>query len=384
MPRARPLLVGLLTALLVGGAATATDAPVRMVRPGPDEVVAGPVQFRFEVGPHEPPVARIDVYADGRLVGAARDPEWTLDWEAPVTGGSVSLLAVAYDTEGAPVSRIEHVSRDVGPVFGERITVATVQLYPVVTDWRGGYVLDLERHDFALYEDDERVPIEYFGRQVDDLTLALLLDVSHSMTRDLSAVQTAAAELVSRLDAESRVGVYGFHQGLVEAADTTTQHAVARAAIHDLSAGGGTALYDALYRVLENLRAVPGRKAVVLFSDGMDERSVTPLPTVVEMARDSEVLLYTIGTERSDPERRAREDLRRLSEETGGRFFLLKKFKRLPRILTDILRDLRSQYVVAFEPTPADEPEIRSIRVEVETRNVAVRHRDEYTYQPPG
>lgn len=371
--RSSPLIVlGLLLAHAVSSAERA-----EFLSPPDGAVLIGPTEFHFRVEPERPEVDRIDVYVAGHLVGSALPPNWSFSWDAPRNTGEAKILAVVYSANQV----LEKITRQSSSVrFGEEITVSTVQLYPVVRDRKGHYVNDMNRSQFRVYDMGAPAEIEYFNRDVATLNLALLLDTSNSMRRELTSVQQAASRLLDQLESEDVVTVYGFDHSIAQVSPPTTERSKARKGIYELKAGGGTALYDALFRVLQDLDSLSGRKAIALFSDGIDERSITPLRAVVELARKKEVLVYAIGTLRTDDAGRSRRDLVQLAEETGGQLFILDDFKRLPRVFDEILDDLRSQYIISFKPRDDVPNGWRRVDVKVEDPNLSVRHRGQYYY----
>jgi VWFA-related protein len=208
----------------------------------------------------------------------------------------------------------------------------------------------------------------------------MLLDVSESMQEELSTVKEASCGFIDQLGSEDRVSLYAFNHSLIPGVRLTSDFEEPKDAIRRLSAAGGTALYDAVVRVLNDLGPVKGRKAIVVFSDGRDERSLSSLERTIEMARRSEVLIYAVAAGETEQDLAARQDLEVLAEETGGEVHLIQKFKHLPRVFSSILDDLRAQYSLSYEPPegPAGE---RQVRVEVqEGKKYRVRCRRSYYY----
>jgi len=351
---------------------------VKLVSHDENSVIAGATEFKLEVAEHAPAVERVDVYVQGRLIGAAKPPDWTVAWNAPVDLGRAEILAVAYAASEI-VDKVRLETLDIG--FADEINVSAVQLYPVVRNWRGAYVNDLTQKELTVIDSGQPVRIEYFANEASTLTLFLLLDASGSMENDLSVVKDSALRLIDQLRDDDLVAIYSFNHATSVLHAAAADHQAAKESLFGLRAGGGTALYDAVIRVLKDTASLAGRKAVVLFSDGMDERSLTSLRRTIETARKSEVLIYTIGTRRTTGDEKARQDLKQLAEETGGETFLIEKFKQLPGIFDAILSDLRAQYILSF--TPREGPVgWRNVEVEVARRGLRVRCRKSYYHNP--
>ena len=157
-------------------------------------------------------------------------------------------------------------------------------------------------------------------------------------------------------------------------------------ALDDLQFGNPTRLNDAIATSLDALEGVDGRRVVLVFTDGEDTSSKIGFRTVLERARDEEVMVYSIGLEseffngqrvqRSRPSR----DLRKISDETGGGYFELKKNDQLAPTFTRVAQELRSQYLLGFAPATLDG---KVHKLEVRSRTgTTVRARKSYLATP--
>jgi VWFA-related protein len=366
---------GFLILLLLASAAGAGD--VAFMSPRDGELVAGDVQFKLHVRDGAD-VSRIDVYVAGTLAGTAEPPTWSFAWSAPALVGA-SIVAIAFDGTGRPGERVRIKSSE--HVVTEWVDVNAVQLYPVVTDRGGRYVHGLRRDAFTVLDQGKPVTIDFFSEDLEHLSLAIVLDTSRSMTGKLSFVAEAAWGLIQRLAKDDVVSLYAFNHGLIAgpraaAAETATLEPF----IRSLQPAGGTALYDALSEVLRDLVRGKGRKAIILFSDGQDEQSLLTLAQVVNGARQSESILYTVGAGSSERDIEARDDLEQLARETGGQALFFDSYRKLDEVFESVLLDLRSQYALSF--TPADgESGVRAIDVKVAGPGYRVRCRPSYTYK---
>jgi VWFA-related protein len=361
--------------LLVVPAAGASD--VAFVSPRDGELVAGDLQFKLRVRDGAD-IARVDVYVAGTLAGSAVAPEWSFAWSAPALVGA-PIVAIAFDASGRPGERVR--IKTAAHVITEWVDVNAVQLYPVVTDRGGRYVRGLERKSFTVLDQGKPVPIDYFSEDVERLSLAIVLDTSRSMTGKLSFVTEAAWGLIQQLESDDAVSMYAFNHGLVvgpraAAAETATLEPFVRG----LAPSGGTALYDALSEVLRDLAPGKGRKAIILFSDGQDEQSLLTLAQVVNSARQSEAILYTVGAGTSERDIEARADLEQLARETGGQALFFDNYRKLDSVFESVLLDLRSQYSLSYTP-PGGESGVRAIEVKVEGSAYRVRCRPSYVYK---
>ncbi len=386
---------GLLIACLAFGAVHANDV-VRFVSPKPGDLLFEATVFKLAVEEIDPPVDRVDLYVDGVLIGSVHAPDWSLKWNAGPDAESSEVLAVAFS--GSRIIAKARLSSTDAP-WHEYELVDLVQLYPVVTNNTGGYVRHLTINDFGIFENDTLVEIEHFSSEVRSLSLVLILDVSGSMAGKLGQLQVAASRFVDQLEDTDEVALYAFDHATRMLSDLTLDHDKVKEQIWELSPGGGTALYDAVVKTIgENLRYVPGRKAMFVFSDGQDRHSFASLERVVRMASDHSVLIYTVGSGEDEASLLARDDLTALATQTGGKAYFIRRARQLEGVFDAIIDDLRAQYVLSYRP-PAGPEGIRKIRVEAggnwRTRETfadqhgdlrggfRVRCRRSYYYRPP-
>jgi Ca-activated chloride channel homolog len=377
MPTRRSLsAAGLLTLCLVAAPAIA-EGVVAFVSPRDGELVAGDTRFSFRVRDGAD-VARIDVYVGGTMAGSALPPGWSFHWTAPSTLVAAPIEAVAFDAADHQVERVR--IRTAANVMEEWIDVRAVQLYPVVIDRGGRYVRGLPRDSFKVLDRGRPVEIEYFSEDLQGLSLAIVLDTSRSMTGKLSFVTEAASRLVERLGDGDTVSVYAFNHVVVAGPEVEIAAGADRSTIQTfvrgLVADGGTAMYDALSGVLRELAPARGRKAVILFSDGRDERSLLTLSQVTNRARQSEAIIYTVGAGGAGGDD-ARHDLETLARETGGDALFFDGYHKLDSVFESVLLDLRSQYALGWTPQDG-ESGIRPIEVRVPGHRV--RCRPSYVY----
>jgi Ca-activated chloride channel homolog len=275
-----------------------------------------------------------------------------------------------------------------GALLTIRKRVDEVNVLFIATDKHGKFVRDLNQSDFAIL-DDHKPPqsILNFRRETDlPLHLGLLIDVSGSVHGRFDFEQNAA---ISFLQRSIRAGfdkafVVGFNTQSQMSQDFTDNVQLLSAGVHKLQDGGGTALYDAVYRAckdkfLKDRPEHPARKAIVVVSDGEDNQSEVSRAQAIEMAQRAEVIIYAISTDDSGLILRGDKVLEQLAAATGGRAFFPFKMKDITRSFAAIEDELRSQYVVSYKPADFDaDGRYRSIEISALKKDLQVRARKGY------
>ena len=184
----------------------------------------------------------------------------------------------------------------------------------IATDASGLYVPDLRQDDFSIAEDGVKQEIAFFGTVSAPFHVILMLDTSASTQEKLSLIQKAAYAFVEQLQAADRVKVISFDDDVRDRNEFTNDRAVLRAAINDTRPGKGTKVYDAMELALNTVRRIQGRKAIVIFTDGVDWHSDQATFNGTVRGLDEEgVIVYPIRYDtRAETEQLAREQ----SEET--------------------------------------------------------------------
>ena len=164
-----------------------------------------------------------------------------------------------------------------------------------MTNRNGDYIYGLGRADFTVLDDGVRQDVETFEAADSALSAILVLDTSASMRPKLEDATRAARAFVQALKGDDEVGLYTFNSAVVGSVDLTRDHVPVEAAIAAVLPAGETALYDAIAAALKRLKAIKRRKAVIVFTDGEDNRSRLSVDQVIEMARASEVAVYSVA-----------------------------------------------------------------------------------------
>lgn len=181
---------------------------------------------------------------------------------------------------------------------------------PVIATTRDGiYIPDLRQEEFSIAEDGQQQQIAFFATVNAPFHVVLMLDTSASTEQKLGEIKRAAATFVEQLQSVDRVMVISFDNELRELCDFTNDRTVLRNAIYKTVSGSGTRLYDAFELALASIRTIKGRKAIVLFSDGVDSYSADATFDRSLRGLDEEgVIVYPIRYEtRAQTERIARD-----------------------------------------------------------------------------
>jgi Ca-activated chloride channel family protein len=271
------------------------------------------------------------------------------------------------------------------PIF--KSSVRTVPIYATVVDSGGRLVPDLEQTDFTVLDNGKPADIGLFSNESQPFTAVVMLDTSASMTANLKLLNRAAEQFLLRLLPVDKAQVGAFNDKIQLSGTFTNNRDELISALNELYFGNPTRLNDAIGTSLDALQGIEGRRVVLVFTDGEDTSSRTGFKTVLERARDEEVMVYSIGLEseyfngmrvvRSRPSR----DLRRISDETGGGYFELAKTADLAPTFTRVAQELRSQYLIGFAPSSLD-GKVHKLEVKVNKLGMTVRARKSYLAAP--
>ncbi|HEX9368376.1 MAG TPA: VWA domain-containing protein [Vicinamibacterales bacterium] len=273
------------------------------------------------------------------------------------------------------------------PVAAQKIKVTTesVPVYVTVTDAEKRLVPDLVQEDFEVLDNGKPQTINVFENKPTPITTTVMIDTSGSMTASLGLVKDGAEQFLLRLlpDDKAQVGEFSdkikFHPGNF----INDRDRLVYLLKNELDFGYPTRLYDAVDESLDRLEPMDGRRVVLVFTDGDDTASKVGLGKVMDRARAKDVMIYAVGLineyfngqqrVRSSPDR----GLRKLAEDTGGGFFLLKKTTELAETFTRVAQELHSQYVLGFSPEALD-GRIHKLDVRVKKAGMTARARKTY------
>jgi Ca-activated chloride channel homolog len=272
-----------------------------------------------------------------------------------------------------------------------RKRVDEVNVVFIATDKHGKFVRDLKQNDFSFVDDHKPVEsIVNFGHQTDlPLDLGLLVDVSGSVRGRFDFEKQAAVGFLQHTlrPHYDKAFVLSFNGHSQITQDFTDEVSLLSSGVRGLSDGGGTALYDAIYRACKEKLAKeksdrPVRKAIIILSDGEDNQSEVTKQQAIEMAERAEVLIYAISTDDSGLILRGDKVLEDLASATGGRAFFPFKMKDIEHSFAAIEDELRSQYMVSYRPSDFDaDGRYRAIEITAVKKDLQVRARRGY-YAP--
>jgi len=241
-----------------------------------------------------------------------------------------------------------------------RSGIDLVSLNVTVTDPSGRFVTDLLQEDFSVFEDGVKQDVTFFSKTNLPLSLSLLVDTSASMDDKIATVRAAATGFVAHLRTEDRTQLIDFDSRVNVLLPFTSAHPELDRAIASLSAGGSTALYNAVYIALKELKKNQARsaeelrrQAIVLLTDGEDTSSLVSFEEVLEQTKRSETAVYAIGLRARDSNigkgySEAEFVLRQLTSQTGGRVFFPEAVADLAAIYSQIWQELSSQYLLGY------------------------------------
>src|SRR5664280_2082812 len=281
------------------------------------------------------------------------------------------------------------------PIF--RVKVDMVVLSFQVTDNKGHYVNGLKPTDFRIFEDGILQQIATFaegakaplavagdgatrplleankdalpGMEKPDAFVGtnvfVLFDTSNFMYKGFVYAEDAIADFVRGLDRADSVAVYTFSRNMSRAAPLTRDHSNAIAGLRKSVAGDDTALYNALLLALRDAAKVPGRKVIIVFSNGPDNASMVAPDDVRAVAEDEGIPIYVISTNEVNKDTISSSVFRRIAQRTGGKAYWARTWQRQVEAFEDIREDLGNSYTITYYPAPNPNEGFRTISVEI-------------------
>ncbi|HMH44072.1 MAG TPA: VWA domain-containing protein [Pyrinomonadaceae bacterium] len=282
---------------------------------------------------------------------------------------------------------------------GEMVTAVTPQLMRVnasVTDRNGRAIPGMRDADFSVYEDGNERKVVNVTPSTEPFNLVLLLDVSGSVEERIDFIRKAARDFLNTASPQDRISIISFHDDIKIISDFTTDRALLSKKLDELDAGGATAMYDALgYTLVQTLKPLRGdRTAVVIMSDGDDNKSFVPFPAILEATIESGALIYPLYVPSGlipessvpkpsitvDPMRtkyltittRALEEGAKLAQVSGGVFYQIQRMDDLQKAYDDIVAQMRTAYTITYNSN-ADSTGHRRVRVRANRDGASVR-----------
>jgi Ca-activated chloride channel family protein len=275
-----------------------------------------------------------------------------------------------------------------------KVDVKLVRLLVSVKDARGELVGSLEKPDFSVYDLGVKQDIAVFEHHTEvPLSVSLLIDTSGSTSTNLRYEITSVEKFLRALLREGNPGdaasLYAFNDEVTKLNSFTRREQPLIDSLKDLRGKAGTSLYDAVHLASRDLAGRNGRHVIVAVSDGGDTTSIKKYADAFESAQNADAIIYPIlvipitndagrnlGGERA---------LDTLASGTGGRVFQPMGAGELDEAFTQILRDLRTQYLVAYYPRnlPAEAPRFHLVRVELSRKDLRATTRTGYYGDAP-
>jgi VWFA-related protein len=356
--------VTMLIALLIAGA-TLPAAPgprVRIVSPTDEAMMTGRTWLRAEVEPASV-AASAAFFVDGHQVCTVLKPPFECEWDA---GPTIAPHQVRFVVNLVGGGRLVSTTRTAGIEYAEKVDVDVVQVTVTVMDDQGRYVKGLPRSAFRVSEDGRPQTISHFYSENVPLELVVAVDMSGSMKPAVAAMKRAVGEFLGAVPARDRVTLLGFNTEVFALTRKTADPAERIKAVNALNAWGSTALYESILHGVDILGLQPGRKALVVFTDGEDQGSHVTFDEVEQLLQSSDLILYMIGQGRGVTSQPLQKVMERLSLPTGGRALSTNSIDELQHSFNALLEELSNQYVLGYQPTNAARDDTwREIKVDV-------------------
>ena len=254
-----------------------------------------------------------------------------------------------------------------------------------VTDRNGRAIGGMKESDFTVYENGVERQVTNVVPTNEPFNLVLLLDVSGSVEERIDFIRKAARDFLNTASPQDRIAIISFRDDIQIISDFTTDRQMLSQKLDDIDAGGATALYDALgYVLADTLKQLRGeRTAIVILSDGDDNKSFVPFPAILEAIIESGALVYPLYVPSGlipeasvpkpevtiDPLRtryltlttRAHEEGQKLAQVSGGVYYPIHHLEDLQRAYDDVVVQLRTAYTITYasNSTPSTNPRVR-------------------------
>ena len=350
-------------AMLLMASAQTPDVELSILSPDADAYVSGPIQLRARLQPANV-AATLTFFVDGRQVCVLTAAPWQCEWDAGSRIAEHQVRAVAALNGGG---RLVQTVRTKSVGYTEKVNVDVVQVTVTVSDGRGKFVPGLPQSAFHVFEDNRPQEISHFASEDIPLELIVAIDISGSMTPSMTKLKTAVKTFLGDLPPQNQVTLLGFNDTIFTLTRRQTNPAERVKAVDRLAPWGSTALYDVILRGTEMLGRQPGRKALIVFTDGEDQGSHATIGDVERKLQSSDVTLYMIGQGRGVTMEPLKKIMARLATPTGGRALFTESVDELHGAFGDLLDELSNQYLLGYASnSPKRDDAWRRIRVEVD------------------
>jgi VWFA-related protein len=335
------------------------------------------LEVRIEPRERRGEIADVTFFADGKQVCRSTDidaPKCGWDAGERIQAHTIRVVATARNGD-----RIVATTRTRAIDVKESVSVGIVQINALVSDRGGAFVRGLTREQFRVAEDGVPQSISYFAAEEAPLEIVVAMDISASMGSALDDLRTAVRAFLQQLRSEDQVTLLAFNDEMFPLTQRETDQALRIQALDRLAAFGGTRLYDAIIHSLELLSRRPGRRGVIVFSDGEDQSSQATFAQVDHALKGSDALLFMVGLGRGREQASLRETLGALAEPSGGRALFAERPSDLGGIFAELRTELAHQYLVGYESSnPKRGGAWRKLTVDIPGTNYRVRARRGY------
>ncbi|HXH92311.1 MAG TPA: VWA domain-containing protein [Thermoanaerobaculia bacterium] len=335
----------------------------------------GVSHFKLSVqNPKATVIKSAEFFAGQKKLHAWSGPPYALDVPAAALKGVEFVRASVLDETNYEASDLLFLN---GARFSEEIEVNLIELPVMVVDHAGVPVTDLKQTDFTILENGKPQKITTFN-YASNLPIAagVLIDHSGSMKPRMAQAKTAALEFFKKImKGGDRAFATGFAFDAVSSAPFVTDVGSLEQQVNAIpDASGGTSLYDAIVTGLYRFRTLQGRKALIILTDGEDTTSRTSYDDMLTYARSARVPLYFIGVGLGLFDASGISKMKTLAAETGGIAYFIHDIKQLGETYTQLEKDLRSQYLIAYNTqSTGKDKAYRKVDVTVSRPNTTVR-----------
>ena len=328
---------------------------VRLIEPQRGKVYRDSVRVQAEVDlPEGEVLDRVELFLNDTRVATLYQPPFEQPILLPGSQELSYIRASAYLRNGDLAEDVQFIN---APDYVDEMRVSFVELYTTVTDRKGDFVEGLGKDDFLIEEDGKAQEIRRFETMRDlPIRAGLVIDTSLSMLTSLPDVEEAAYRFLEEVMTErDRAALVTFADEPKLRVRFTSDKGVLAGGLASLDAEGETALYDSIIFTLHYFSGLKGKRAMVVLTDGADSTSKYTFEDVIEFARHTGVAIYVIGLNLPSSERDIRGKLYRIAGETGGETFLIDNVRGLGRVYEAIQKELRSQYLIAYQSSSTEE-----------------------------
>jgi Ca-activated chloride channel homolog len=278
-----------------------------------------------------------------------------------------------------------------------RIDANLVTIPAQVMDRNGRFITNLQREDFQIFEDGVEQEVSFFSPVEEPFTILFLMDVSGSMYVHLSELALAANAFLSQLRPDDKFIAVSFCDEVKTLAELGPVKETRVKPIKLGICGKGTFVYEAVHHALKRMKKISGRRAIVLFSDGLSDQKRATAKSTLREAEQQQALIYSVqfgdlplrpGTDANSQRfnktiENANDYMAGIAQKTGGRHYRVEDITDLKKTFGEVADELRRQYSLGYYPKiPLTQGLRRTIKVSVRRPGLAVRARDSYLAVP--